>query len=90
MEISPATRISLSRIAPLPNNFPPQGPDSSLRKLDGNGKYGRYLPLPMICSKFAIHERCCVTQYHDDMLGVTDEYTVWSDPTGIGLGNVIL
>ena len=66
------------------------GPDSSLRKLDGNGKYGRYLPLPMIWSKFAIHERCCVTQYHDDMLGVTDEYTVWSDPTGIGLGNVIL
>ena len=67
-----------------------QGPYSSLRKLDGNGKYGRYLPLPMIWSKFAIHERCCVTRYHDDMLGVSVEYTVWSDPTGNGLGNVIL
>ena len=66
------------------------GPDSSLRKLDGNGKYGRYLPLPLLWSKFAIHERCCVTRYHDDMLGVTVESTVWSDPTGNGLGNVIL
>ena len=69
---------------------PLQGPDSSLRKLDGNGKYGRYLPLPLLWSKFAIHERCCVTRYHDDMLGVSVEYTVWSDPTGNGLGNVIL
>ena len=67
-----------------------QGPDSSLRKLDGNGKYGRYLPLPLLWSKFAIHERCCVTRYHDDMLGVSVKYTVWSDPTGNGLGNVIL
>ena len=67
-----------------------QGPDSSLHKLDGNGNYLRYLPLPTIWSKFAIHERFRVRNIIIICSQIAMENNDCLDLTLIGIGSCIV